>query len=275
MWATRPLVANFVASIRLKRDAIHSISSHADPRRKLFSLLDPCLCANHMSILPKITAKGITTSMRRALPLLAILVFICAQPLKADTLRTFALQASDQYTNVSGLVVIDTTTGQALYGYADLTLVTQGDTSKHPPFPDPIVISGGGVLSNGGCLYDCMNHPDEHSFRFTASDSDGSFGLLMTTPHTLVDYMGGHLCFIQGACETDAYTYATYTVKYPSILVNGIQYPAGEYSDIANYFNATLTYVDQVTTPEPSSLILMGSGALGLLGALRRKVFCA
>lgn len=213
--------------------------------------------------------------MRKFLPLFAVLIFLCTQTLKADTLRTFALQAFDQYTRLSGLVVIDTTVGQALYGYADLTFVAPGDTSRHPPFPAPIVISGGGVTTNGGCLADCMGHPDEHSFRFGTTESDGDFTLLMTTPHTLVDYMGGHLCYIQGECEGDAYTSAIYTLKYPSITFNGQQFPAGQIHDISYYFNANLTYVSEVVTPEPSSFILMGSGALGLVGAFRRRIFCA
>jgi hypothetical protein len=205
----------------------------------------------------------------------AIALLALTTSLKADTLRTFTLQASDTYTDLSGLVVIDTTTGQALYGYADLTLTPLGDLSRHPPLPAPIVLSGGGVLTNGGCLNDCMDYPDEHSFRFSTADpnGDGNFSLLMTAPNNLVDYMGGKLCYFPGSCEGDAYTYAVYTVNYPSILFNGVQYPGGAYTDIANYFNANLTYVSQVSTPEPSSFVLLSSGTLGLLGVFRRKLF--
>jgi len=213
--------------------------------------------------------------MRNLVATFAIAVLALTTSLKADTLRTFALQGSETYTDISGLVVIDTTTGQALYGYADLTLKPLGDLSHHPPLPAPIVLSGGGVLTNGGCLNDCMNHPDEHSFEFSTTDpdGDGTFSLLMTSPHNLIDYMGGKLCYFPGSCEGDAYTYAVYTVNYPSILFNGVQYPGGTYTDIAFYFNANLTYLSEVQTPEPSSLILLGSGTLGLVGVFRRKLF--
>jgi hypothetical protein len=77
--------------------------------------------------------------MKRVTLAVVLLLVIFSSPLRADTLRTFSLSGSTSEANVNGLVVIDTTTGQALYGYADLTLLPFGDTNQHPPLSEPIV----------------------------------------------------------------------------------------------------------------------------------------
>ena len=63
-----------------------------------------------------------------------------------------------------------------------------------------------------------------------------------------------------------------FNVPYPPLTFNGVQYPGGTIGAGETFFNATLTLVSQVDTPEPSTWVLIGTGLLGLGSVVRRRV---
>lgn len=209
----------------------------------------------------------------KALLTLALVLSSMTPALMADTIRTFAIgNTATSYGVLTGLVTIDTTTGTALYG--DINFHYFGtDTDGHPPLSAPIDMSMSGNFVDRGPCTTCTRHPDTSQFSLASGlNADGStYGMFFSVPTTLVDYMGGHLCSGPG-CDGDAYTYFDYeNVPYPSVTINGTTFPPGTFHDSQYFGNGTLSLVSEVQTPEPSTWLLLSSGALGLLKIGRRR----
>jgi len=205
---------------------------------------------------------------------LALLLPAITPPLMADTLRTFSVEnTGNSYGTLTGLITIDTTTGQALYGFVNFHYFGNDTDHGHPPLSSPIDMSMTGTFDNRGCTT-CTIHPDTSQFSLSSgANSDGSsYFVNFSVPTSLVDYMGGTLCYSLG-CDGDAYTYFGYdNVPYPSETVGGVIYPAGTFNGIEYFFNGDLTLVSTTQTPEPSTWMLLGTGALGIFRVGKRRL---
>ena len=152
--------------------------------------------------------------------------------------------------SLSGTLAINTTTG--LITGSALTVMNNGSTYNFASGPyfqqtDP----------NESC-----DHVDGGCF-FTTYDAyfrlpKQQFDLYFETP-TLVAYNGGLLCPEDAMCGSD-------DVVLRSLLEDG----SGNFeSYLTDGSSATPGPI--VTTPEPSSLLLLGSGITGLAGVFRRR----
>ena len=174
----------------------------------------------------------------------------------ADTFATYNFNGTFQnYINgtphgtgtVSGIVAVDTTSGK--FVSADFTALVNGNDYLFNTAPSPQGVIGTPPTAAYVAQF------------FSAAGDDFQLALPVTS---LVGYAGS------GICTSIAHCQLTHG-QVSSVLVYG--YNTGDIAnDFAEVTSGSLTPATAVS-PEPTSLVLLGTGFLGMFGAARRKFF--
>jgi len=187
--------------------------------------------------------------MRRSLfaPALLAALALCPALAHADDIRTFTLNAtyglngaSTPAGNITGTLSIDATTGALLSesfstpfdGYTNTTYFGIGTWDGSQSGTSPNVYFGENAVT-----------PPQYSTQL-------NLNLFLPTA-SLVGYNGGSLCTNATPCAS---------------AISDINHHT-DYNLISGALSTSVA-----PTPEPSSLVLLGSGAFGLLGLVRRRL---
>ncbi|RSL19428.1 putative secreted protein with PEP-CTERM sorting signal [Edaphobacter aggregans] len=126
-----------------------------------------------------------------------------------------------------------------------------------------------------------------HATAFDAAANFGHVNAGDTLVFELYNYATGQILASDGTYSADGINHA-YVTPFTGGDLSGTIFPAGtyvgmedlpngssdfDYNDDAFIFTNVASAGDPSPIPEPGSLLLLGTGALGAVGALRRKLF--
>ena len=191
-------------------------------------------------------------SLKTSLAVLALVSLSAVS--RADTINVYNLSGNVTSGTLSGTVTMNATTGK--FTDSTIKVLYTGSTLTGGGFVNgtTYTFSGPGINTQTGTGY--------VSTDFAGTGAVALYDFDLTLPvMSLIGYTGGSLCSTAALCSNQASSI--------ELLSSGIDY--------AKVTGATLTLasttaptVPVAVTPEPTSLLLLGTGVLGM-GALLRK----
>jgi len=122
---------------------------------------------------------------------------------------------------------------------------------------------------------------DNHT---TAVGTTANFGAVNAGDNLVFELFNtdGNFTFASDPAYSDDGINHAYSTSFTAATINGVDFPNGIYLGMEDLYdwdfnynndNFVVTNVQASPVPEPGSLLLLGTGALGAIGAIRRKLF--
>ncbi len=191
--------------------------------------------------------------MRKKLVLTAALLTACGVS-RADTINVYNLSANASSGTVSGTLTLDATTGK--FTASSISFLYTGVTVPGSGLVNGTAynFSGAGTNTQTGTGY------SSNDFAGTGSASLFDFDLTLPTT-SLIGYAGGSLCSTSQLCSGQA--------SAIELMSTGVDYNRVT-SGTLTLTSTTAPVIPAAVSPEPSGLMLLGTGVLGM-GVLLRK----